>query len=70
MATVRKIQPAAPPAPAGATSPATTPDRVQKEIAARAYQIWEASGRPNGRDREHWLRAEQELLQAAARRTR
>jgi hypothetical protein len=30
-------------------------------VAERAYQIWEANGRPEGHDTEHWLRAEQEL---------
>lgn len=31
------------------------------EIAKRAYSIWETEGRPNGRDLEHWFRAEGEL---------
>ncbi len=30
----------------------------------RAYQIWEAEGRPYGKDFEHWLRAEAELSHA------
>ena len=34
-------------------------DRV--EIAKRAYSIWEAEGRPDGRDIDHWLRAEAEI---------
>jgi len=29
-------------------------------IAKRAYEIWETSGRPEGRDTEHWLQAEKE----------
>ncbi len=32
-----------------------------EDIARRAYQIWLKDGRPEGRDREHWLRAEEEL---------
>ena len=32
------------------------------EIACRAYQIWEAEGRPNGCAVKHWLEAEAELL--------
>jgi hypothetical protein len=32
----------------------------------RAYYIWEAEGRPEGRDIEHWLRAESELALLAA----
>lgn len=30
-------------------------------VAARAHEIWEAEGRPEGRDHDHWLRAEAEL---------
>jgi hypothetical protein len=30
-------------------------------IRERAYTIWEARGRPHGRDLEHWLLAEMEL---------
>ncbi len=30
-------------------------------IAQRAYEIWKESGCPNGRDQEHWFRAEREL---------
>ena len=30
-------------------------------IASRARQIWEASGRPTGRDLENWLQAEREI---------
>lgn len=36
-----------------------TPD----EIRLRAYQKWEAAGRPNGDDIAFWLQAERELLQ-------
>ena len=28
---------------------------------ARAYMIWEAEGRPEGRAEEHWCQAEREL---------
>lgn len=31
------------------------------EVARRAYQLWEAGGRPAGRDLEFWLQAEAEL---------
>ncbi len=30
-------------------------------IQTRAYEIWESEGRPQGREREHWLRAEAEF---------
>jgi hypothetical protein len=32
-----------------------------REIERRAYQIWERDGRPEGRAKEHWRQAEQEL---------
>ena len=35
---------------------------THQEIATLAYQLWEKEGRPAGRDREHWQRAEKELL--------
>jgi hypothetical protein len=31
------------------------------EIAARAYEIYEREGRSDGRDMDHWLKAETEL---------
>ena len=44
---------------AAATKPnGTVP---QQAIAARAYQIWEASGHRHGEDRAHWFQAEREL---------
>jgi hypothetical protein len=30
-------------------------------IRTRAYEIWEAEGRPHGRDAEHWFRALSEI---------
>jgi len=38
-------------------------------IEAHAYAIWEREGRPDGKDLEHWLRAEAEVdvEQAGAR---
>lgn len=33
----------------------------QTEIAVCAFFIWEAEGRPQGREREHWLQAEMQL---------
>jgi hypothetical protein len=39
---------------------ATSQD-MRTEIAKRAYAIWESEGRLNGRDLEHWLRAESEV---------
>jgi hypothetical protein len=48
------------PATADLTPPA-------EKVAQRAYQIWEASGRPDGQHEEHWLRAERELRAQYAR---
>jgi hypothetical protein len=31
-------------------------------VRRRAYEIYVESGRPDGRDREHWLQAEAEIL--------
>jgi hypothetical protein len=45
----------APPAKAAATAASA------EKIAARAYEIWQANGCPDGQDLEHWLQAEREL---------
>lgn len=39
---------------------AQTGEGTQGKIAERAYRIWEAEGKPSGREMEHWLRAEAE----------
>ncbi len=31
------------------------------EIAAYAYKLWEAEGRPDGKDVDHWLQAKAHL---------
>lgn len=33
----------------------------EKEIAQKAYQLWEAEGRPEGRDVAHWHQAERDV---------
>lgn len=38
---------------------------TQQDIGARAYELWEKEGRPNGRDLAHWLEAERMLQQKA-----
>jgi hypothetical protein len=35
-----------------------------EDVARRAYELFEASGRQHGRHEEHWLQAEAELLAA------
>ena len=39
----------------------------EEEISARAYEIWEAEGRPEGRDKEHWFRASELVAEAAGK---
>ena len=34
---------------------------LTSQIRLRAYQIWQAEGCPEGRERIHWIRAEAEL---------
>ena len=42
---------------------ATRNERDEREasIRARAHELWEREGRPNGRHAEHWAQAELEL---------
>jgi hypothetical protein len=35
---------------------------TEEKIRHRAYEIWLSQGCPHGRDREHWLAAEREML--------
>ena len=44
----------------------TKNDSKHDQIAARAYQIWETSGRPAGSELRHWLQAEEELSQGSS----
>lgn len=37
------------------------PGEGEQAIRARAYVIWEREGRPDGKDVDHWLRAEAEI---------
>jgi hypothetical protein len=34
----------------------------EQAIQERAYAIWEEEGRPDGKDWDHWLRAEAEII--------
>ena len=36
----------------------------EQAIRERAYAIWEEEGRPDGKDLDHWLRAEAEIISA------
>lgn len=44
-------------------APLTEP--TETEIRERAYQLWLAEGRPEGRDQEHWQAARLALLNEA-----
>jgi len=47
----------------GPTLPVTeTPYGAEEEIRRRAYELYEQDGRQHGRDHDHWLRAEAEVL--------
>jgi Protein of unknown function (DUF2934) len=37
------------------------PDGREEAIRQRAHALWQKEGRPDGRDLEHWLRAEAEI---------
>lgn len=71
MATVQKSQPAAHKIDTRSTSAAkpSVGALSAEKIAARAYEIWQANGRPHGRDQEHWFQAERELRGAQTRST-
>jgi len=60
------------PVPASASqSPAflATQSPSHDEIARRAFAIYDAEGRPQGRAAEHWERAEQELLEQSTQKS-
>jgi Protein of unknown function (DUF2934) len=38
---------------------------LEQRIRQRAYEIWEALGRPDGDSDQHWLSAEREVLAAS-----
>ncbi len=38
---------------------------TSQAISARAYELWEKEGRPDGRDLAHWFEAERTLQQQA-----
>ena len=44
-----------------------SPNPTDEEIALTAYRLWLQEGCPNGRDREHWLKAREQLIAARAR---
>jgi len=47
-----------------------TTSNQRERILAKAYEIWEAEGRPNDRDMEHWFQAELQIAQENAKPAR
>lgn len=43
-------------------SAANEADDREQRIRRRAYELWEAEGRPDGREQEHWAQAHRELM--------
>ncbi len=39
---------------------------IEALIRERAYLIWEESGKPAGRDKDHWFQAAKEILNGSA----
>jgi hypothetical protein len=37
-------------------------EELKRRIRARARELWEADGRPEGRDMDYWIKAEEELF--------
>ena len=44
-------------------------DNRERRIRERAYDLWEAAGRPKGLELEHWRQAEREIAMSEARQT-
>jgi hypothetical protein len=44
-----------------------SPEPADEEIALCAYRIWLMEGCPHGRDKEHWLKAREQLLSVRAK---
>jgi hypothetical protein len=43
------------------------PKNLQEQIRRRAYELYDARGRADGRDLEDWFRAESEIMGKAAK---
>lgn len=49
-------------APFASRQPVLSDDLKVARIRARAYELWEQDGCPEGREQDHWLRAEREVV--------
>jgi Protein of unknown function (DUF2934) len=55
------------PSPSATPAPAMQQPDLENQIRVRAYELWLQNGQPDGRDVEHWLQAEAEILAARSR---
>jgi ribonuclease I len=55
---------AVPKSPASQASPTSSTVPTHEQIAVRAYENWEARGRPAGTDQEDWFEADRQLQAA------
>jgi Protein of unknown function (DUF2934) len=46
----------------GSPEDRTRAEAIRNLVAARAYELWESQGRPDGRDLINWRQAEQEIM--------
>lgn len=65
-ATTKRVKPTSPGSPMAAATQPVPVQPSQEQIASLAYSYWEARSYQGGSPEEDWLRAEQELLAAAA----
>lgn len=42
---------------------------MEDQIKRRAYELWEADGRPHGRDEDYWFKAMSEIAATALAET-
>lgn len=40
---------------------------MEDQVRRRAYEMWEADGRPHGQDQHYWFKAMAEMAAAAAK---
>jgi hypothetical protein len=58
---------AKPKQPTGAPAMPSRPEDFEERVRQRAYELWEASGCPQGCEAEHWCQAESEVAALYAR---
>jgi hypothetical protein len=59
---IREVRKTAPDARTNDARNNIVPINLEDEIRRRAYELWEQHGREPGRENEHWLLAEREIL--------